>query len=52
MTIADPPPHPSFTSEGSQEIRPRSQIPVAELLREVGSVLRLSEAEAAARCAR
>jgi NADH-quinone oxidoreductase subunit D len=48
MTIADRPPHLSFTSEGSQEIRPRSQIPVSELLREVGSVLRLSEAEAAA----
>ena len=32
MTIADArPPHRSFTSEGSQEIRPRSQVPVAEL---------------------
>src|SRR5687768_17595669 len=35
------------TDEGAQEMRPRSEIPVTELLREVGAVLRLSEAEAA-----
>jgi NADH-quinone oxidoreductase subunit D len=36
-----------LTSEGSQEIKPRSQLGAAELLREVGSVLRMSEAEVA-----
>jgi NADH-quinone oxidoreductase subunit D len=35
------------TSEGSQEMRPRSELTAAELLREVGAVLRMSEAEAA-----
>ncbi len=35
------------TSEGAQEMVPRSQLGAAELMRELGSVLRLSEAEAA-----
>jgi NADH-quinone oxidoreductase subunit D len=35
------------TSEGGQEMRSRSDIGAKELLREVGSVLRMSEAEAA-----
>jgi NADH-quinone oxidoreductase subunit D len=35
------------TAEGSQEMVPRSQLGPRELLREVGSVLRMSEAEAA-----
>jgi len=35
------------TSEGGQEMRSRSEIGAKELLREVGSVLRMSEAEAA-----
>jgi NADH-quinone oxidoreductase subunit D len=39
---------PALTSEGSQEIKPRSELGAAELLREVGAVLRLSEAEVAA----
>jgi NADH-quinone oxidoreductase subunit D len=38
----------SLTSEGSQEITARSELGAAELLREVGSVLRMSEAEVAA----
>ncbi len=44
MTIDD---YVRQTSEGSQEMRPRSELTAAELLREVGAVLRLSEAEAA-----
>ena len=36
------------TDEGAQELRPRHELGAAELLREVGSVLRMSEAEAAA----
>jgi NADH-quinone oxidoreductase subunit D len=36
-----------FTSEGAQELKPRSKTTATELLREVGSVLRMSEAEAA-----
>jgi NADH-quinone oxidoreductase subunit D len=36
------------TDEGAQELRPRSELTAKELLREVGAVLRLSEAEAAA----
>ncbi len=36
------------TSEGAQEMRPRSELGAKELMREVGSVLRMSEAEAAA----
>ncbi len=35
------------TNEGAQEMRSRSEIGARELLREVGSVLRMSEAEAA-----
>ena len=38
---------PGQTSEGAQEMVPRSQMGARELLREVGSVLRMSEAEAA-----
>jgi NADH-quinone oxidoreductase subunit D len=37
----------ALTSEGSQEMGPRKGATAAELLREVGSVLRLSEADAA-----
>jgi NADH-quinone oxidoreductase subunit D len=36
------------TDEGTQEMRPRSELTASELLREVGSVLRMSEAEVAA----
>lgn len=36
------------TSEGGQELRSRSELNAKELFREVGAVLRLSEAEAAA----
>ncbi len=36
------------TDEGTQEMRARSEMTAAELLREVGSVLRMSEAEVAA----
>ena len=36
------------TSESGQEMRPRSDLTAAELLREVGAVLRMSEAEVAA----
>ena len=36
------------TSEGGQEMSPRSELTARELLREVGSVLRMSESEAAA----
>src|SRR5215203_6590761 len=39
--------HPAY-DQGRQEMRPRSQVPARELLREVGAVLRMSEAEAAA----
>ena len=35
------------TDEGGQQLRARSDIPAAERLREVGAVLRMSEAEAA-----
>ena len=35
------------TSETGQELKPRSEVGAAELLREVGAVLRMSEAEAA-----
>jgi NADH-quinone oxidoreductase subunit D len=34
--------------QGNQELRPRSQVPARELMRELGAVLRMSEAEAAA----
>src|SRR5262245_50830046 len=37
----------SRTAEGTQEMGPRKGATAAELLRELGSVLRLSEAEAA-----
>jgi NADH-quinone oxidoreductase subunit D len=37
-----------FTSEGDQELGPRSEIGAAALMREVGAVLRMSEAEVAA----
>ncbi len=40
--------HTVLTDEGAQELKPRSALGPAELLREVGAVLRLSEAEAAA----
>jgi NADH-quinone oxidoreductase subunit D len=36
------------TNEGGQELRPRHELTAAELMRNVGSVLRLSETEAAA----
>ena len=39
---------PFLTGEGSQEMRSRSEMGPDELLREVGAVLRMSEAEAAA----
>ncbi len=39
---------PKLTSEGAQEMPPRSSLTAKELLREVGSVLRMSEADAAA----
>ena len=42
------PPIVSRTAEGTQEMGPRKGATAAELLRELGSVLRLSEAEAAA----
>ena len=35
------------TSEGIQELKPRSELTAKELMRDVGAVLRLSEAEAA-----
>src|SRR4029079_15696076 len=37
-----------WTSEGDQELKPRSELSAKELLREVGAVLRMSEAEVAA----
>ena len=40
--------NPALTSEREQELKPRGQLTAKELLREVGSVLRMSEAEAAA----
>jgi NADH-quinone oxidoreductase subunit D len=50
MTVSDPLVRPGYvlTGEGDQEMRPRSEVTSAELLREVGAVLRLSEADAAA----
>jgi NADH-quinone oxidoreductase subunit D len=36
-----------IADEGAQELRPRSELTAREVLREVGAVLRLSEAEAA-----
>src|SRR6478735_12401344 len=45
MTIA--PEDPRLTSEASQELRPRSELSARELMRDVGAVLRMSEADAA-----
>jgi len=39
---------PHYTDEGDQELKPRSELTAAQLLREVGCVLRMSEADAAA----
>ncbi|CAB4885526.1 unannotated protein [freshwater metagenome] len=36
-----------LTGEGGQELRPRSELTAKELMREVGAVLRISEADAA-----
>ena len=49
MTATTHPPHPDphLTDEGGQEMRPRSVEGGVEVLRELGSVLRMSEAEAA-----
>ena len=49
MTATDwtPTTAPAQTSEGAQEMTARSEMGPRELLREVGSVLRMSEAEAA-----
>ena len=49
MTATDWTPNsaPAQTSEGAQEMTARSEMGPRELLREVGSVLRMSEAEAA-----
>jgi len=49
MSVTDglPPELVHQTSEGVQELRPRSELTAKELMREVGSVLRMSEAEAA-----
>src|SRR4051795_9047808 len=46
MTLAHDDVH--LTSEGGQELKPRSQVRASELLRDIGAVLRMSEAEAAA----
>ena len=46
-TIEDP----ALTTEGDQELKPRSQTTAAELMREVGAVLRMSEAESMAMAA-
>src|SRR3954452_1752528 len=46
MTLAHDDVH--LTSEGGQELKPRSQVRAGELLRDIGAVLRMSEAEAAA----
>lgn len=45
-TYSDP--NAAFTNEGTQEMGPRTGGNAAEVLRELGAVLRLSEAEAAA----
>ena len=48
MTVAGGPAMTSaIRDEGAQEMRARSELTARELLREVGSVLRMSEAEAA-----
>ena len=50
--VSSPGEHPydrfvANTDEGDQTLKPRSEVTSAELLREVGAVLRMSEAEAA-----
>ncbi|MEY2957498.1 MAG: NADH-quinone oxidoreductase subunit [Actinomycetota bacterium] len=47
MTTIDRSADIARTTAGAQEMKPRSETTAAELLREVGAVLRLSEAEAA-----
>ncbi len=47
-TVEERPVVAAGTNEGGQEMTPRSQQTAKELLREVGAVLRMSEAEAAA----
>ena len=49
MTATDwtPATAPSETGEGAQEMKLRSQVGARQLMREIGSVLRMSEAEAA-----
>ncbi len=50
MSTTEERPYTEFvpgTDEGGQQLKPRSETTAAELLREVGSVLRMSEAEAA-----
>ena len=42
MTVTEP-----VAAEGTQELKPRSQTPASELFRELGAVLRMSEAESA-----
>ena len=39
---------PGATAEGNQEMRPRSELTAREVMREVGSVLRMTESQAAA----
>ncbi len=46
MTVTEP--NISQTDEGAQELKPRHEQTAAELMREVGAVLRLSEAQVAA----
>lgn len=48
MTVVDDRFAAANTDEGPQELRPRSQLTAKEVLREVGAVLRMSEAQAAA----
>ena len=49
MTVIVEPQSPGVrqTNEGGQELRPRSELTAKELMREVGAVLRMSEAEVA-----
>lgn len=48
MTVIDDRFAAANTDEGPQELRSRSQLTAKEVLREVGAVLRMSEAQAAA----
>jgi NADH-quinone oxidoreductase subunit D len=48
MTVTHHTPDAAITTEGSQELKPRSELGPTELLREVGAVLRMSEADVAA----